>query len=496
MKKLIAFLLASLIISSSLIACGEQAAVKADEPASKDDQSADILTEAESSEPDADQIIRDRYRDTDYGGYEFTVAGYEPGGFFYNKISQSANEIWYEEQTGDIYEDAVYKRNIMTEELLNIKIKPLYISDYESAVKKIVAAGDDTIDVGLGPLAYQMNLAASGYLANLRNLNSVELDQPWFDQAIIKNYSYKGRQLYALTGAGNIFDDYAVPVIFYGRDILTQYGLDDPADLVPDGKWTMETMMTMGETVTSDIDGDGKMTNSDSYGFLDNGGQMIHLMEATGFTMTSVGDDGIPYINCFKPGYVEAAEYIYNRIIQSPSMWTGSNGTAIGILKENRALFYYELLGCINELRDMESSFSLLPCPKLNEQQETYVSAVNSVWCTSFSIPVSSSDPERSGTVLNTLNAFSVNTVNSVLYELLLGAKLVREEKTQVMLDYILNNKKYCWGNGYSWSSSISNLLNNQFSAKSFVMVSKIEAQSEKMQKSLDKFLEKFDELG
>ena len=490
-----AVLLSLILLLPAVSACGEQSGVTPGEAPAQTDTVLDTEAAAESQTPSEEDIIREKYQDTDYGGYEFTLVGYKPGGFFYNKISTSANEIYYEEQTGDIYEDAVYKRNSMTEELLNVKINPMYVDDVQSALKKLVMSGDQSADAGLGPLAYNMTLAASGYLVNLLTIGSLDLGQPWFDQGIIKNYSYKGKQLYAVTGAGNVFDDYAVPVIFYGRDIMTQYGLSDPADIVPDGKWTIDMMMTMGETVTSDIDGDGKMTDADSYGFLDNTGEMIHLMEATGFTMTNVGDDGIPYINCFTPGYVDAAEFIFNRVITNTALWHGSNAIAIGMLKENRALFYYELLGCINELRDMESSFSLLPCPKLNEQQENYVSAVNSVWCTSFAVPVTTPDAERTGAILNALNAFSVNTVNSVLYELLLGAKLVREEKTQEMLDVILGCKKYDWGNGYSWSSGIQNILNSQVSAKTFVMASKIESQAEKIQKSFDKFLADFDEL-
>ena len=493
-RKVSAALLSVTVIIPALSACGEQS----DAPKAAPQQGAETVAadaETEAAVPTEEDIIREIYQDADFGGYEFHLLGYKPGGHFYGKISAAANEMWYEEQTGDIYEDAVYRRNQMTEELLNVKISPVFVDDVQSSLKKLVMSGDQSADAALGPLAYNMDLAASGYLVNLHTISSLDLSQSWFDQGIVKNYSYKGKQLYAVTGAGNIFDDYAVPVVFYGRDILTQYQLSDPADLVTDGKWTIDAMMTMGEAVTADIDGDGKMTDSDSYGYLDNTGEMVHLMEGTGYTMTNVGDDGIPYVNCTKPGYVEAAEFIYNRVIQSPALWHGSNGIAVGIMKENRALFYYELLGCINEFRDMESSFSLLPCPKLNEAQETYVSSINSVWCTSFSVPVTTPDAERTGAVLSALNAFSVGTVNNVLYELLLGAKLVREEKTQEMLSVILSSKKYDWGNGYSWSSGISSLLNSQVSAKSFTMASKLESQSEKIQKSFDKFLAKFDEL-
>ena len=57
------------------------------------------------------------------------ILSMKEGTFWYNLISPAANEVCYAEQSGDIYEDAVYRRNMMTEELLNVKIKPLFLAD-------------------------------------------------------------------------------------------------------------------------------------------------------------------------------------------------------------------------------------------------------------------------------------------------------------------------------------------------------------------------------
>jgi hypothetical protein len=284
-------------------------------------------------------------------------------------------------------------------------------------------------------------------------------------------------------------------VVFYGKQIMRENGLDDPADLVVEGNWTIDAMMTMGEVVTRDLDGNGKMTIADAWGFLDNSGALRHLAEGVGHTITRVDSDGVPYLNCLTPEYLDAVEKIYNRVICSDATMETSNATQVVIMKEERGLFYYELLGCINEFRDMESDFSLLPLPKLDANQEQYVTPVNSVWGTALAVPITVADTARVGTVLNVLSAFSVETVNRTLYELILGSKLIREEMSLVMLDYVWANKTYCWGNGYSWASPIDSVFSAQYSAKSFIMASQLEKQTKVINKSFEKFLGQFDEL-
>ena len=207
--------------------------------------------------------------------------GIQPGAHFYAKINAKANEIWFAEQTGDSYSDAVYTRNLLTEELLDVTITPIWQADRDavgSQIQQAAQAGDDIADMALTSLAVHMTQATAGYLHNLHSLSAVQLWGSWYDQDIVKNYSYKGNKLYCVTGAYNVFDDYGVPVIFYGKEILTKNGLEDPATLVPEGKWTLDVMMEMAETVTADTNGDGAMDAADTWGYLDNTDYYPHLL--------------------------------------------------------------------------------------------------------------------------------------------------------------------------------------------------------------------------
>ncbi len=456
----------------------------------------------EPAETTVSDSIREEYGDVDYSGQSFKLAGYGPGEFFYFVVGNEMNEIWYEGMTGDLYTDAVYQRNSLTEDLLNIRIEPQYTSagrSYDAVSKMIeacVVSGDAGVEAGYGSLAYNITSAGRGNMHNFYLIDNIDLNSPWFDQNIIENYSLHGNKLYALTGAYGIYDDYSVPVVYYNKDILTKNGMDDPAGLVMEGKWTFDAMKTMMETACTDLDGDGEITEEDIYGYIDNADILPHLMEGTGNLQTKIDSEGVPYVNCLTGEYIEVAETVYNSFITNPAVYFA--GSVAALFREGHALFAYELLATINSLRDMETMFSLLPLPKLNEQQENYVNPVNSVWCTAFCVPVTvtGDDLGRVGLIINVLSAFSEDTVTQVLYDQILGMKLIREENTLVMLDYSINYKQYCWANGYyEWNGPIGSYLGGYAANGSFALASTAQKFSKSIQKAIDKFLAQFDDL-
>lgn len=144
----------------------------------------------EPAETTISDAIREKYKDADYGGQSFRLAGYSPGEFFYFVVGSEVNEIWYEGMTGDLYTDAVYQRNSLTEDLLNIRIEPQYTStgvSYDAVSKLIeacVVSGDASVEAGYGSLAYNITSAGRGNMHNFYLIDNIDLNSPWFDQNI------------------------------------------------------------------------------------------------------------------------------------------------------------------------------------------------------------------------------------------------------------------------------------------------------------------------
>ncbi len=484
----VSLLLAALMLCGTFASCGDTSEVQSQ----TDDSSIASVDEtpAVESETTVTDTVAAKYGDHDYMGYGYRILAYSPGTFFYGKISSDANEVYYESETGDSYNDAVYKRNILTEDLLNVKISPVFdVGDISTYVTNSVMSGDDNCDLVLYSLSYNITLGINSKVYNLKSLSGMDLSAPWWDQNIISNFTYKNEVLYTVAGHYNVFDDYAVPVIFCNMNVIGQNSLTNPKELVREGKWTLDNMMSIADAVTNDINGDGKMDKTDAWGFCDNGGALYHLMSGSGALNTHMDENGVPVIACKEESYLNAAEKIYNTVVSSSSIYQGDNGTCCTMMKEDRNVLYYELLGCINEFRDMESDFTLLPLPKYSEEQEAYSSLVNPIWCTSMSIPTSVSDPELSAVVLDVMSGYSTDTVNNTLYELILGSKLIRDEETKEMLDYVLASKVYDWAEGFGWFSKLSSIFSYQTNKKDFVMVSQIEKYYESSQTALDEML-------
>ncbi len=53
----------------------------------------------------------------------------------------------------------------------------------------------------------------------------------------------------------------------FNKDMLRDFELENPYDLVRSDDWTLEKMMSMASVVMSDLDGDGDYDENDRYGY-------------------------------------------------------------------------------------------------------------------------------------------------------------------------------------------------------------------------------------
>jgi len=436
------------------------------------------------------------YGAEDFGGYEFRILSPEPGKHFYHKIGSTANEIYVEEDSGDILESAIYKRNVMTEDLLNISITPIFNGDTyttDEVASKSILAGSDDFDMTLMPLAYSYQLAAEGMMMDLNSVDALDLDNEWWSSAIINSFTINDR-LYAVTGHYNIFDDFASACVFYNEYMIDENQHDDIPALVRAGKWTIDAMMEMAAVVTNDINGDSISDINDCWGFMDNSDAVSHLLEGMDCRLVDTNAQGEHEILLGNEYTLTRVEKIYNKVITSGNALVGiQNKQAIVNFSENRCLFYYELLGAINEMRNMEKDFGIAPVPKYDETQEAYTSVQNNIWCTALSIPVTVSDAEKVGTVMEVLSGYSTETVNTTLYELMLGAKLVRNEEAVEMMDYIFASKQYDLAHGFDWRSSATTIMRNVAKNASFSFASEYASIETSLKQGFDDFMKAFE---
>ena len=77
---------------------------------------------------------------------------------------------------------------------------------------------------------------------NLNTVDTLDLAAPWWDQVTKENYEIGGR-LYMLHGSLQLMYLEGMWVMMFNKQLVTDYGLDNPYELVKSGSWTYEKLM-------------------------------------------------------------------------------------------------------------------------------------------------------------------------------------------------------------------------------------------------------------
>jgi hypothetical protein len=230
----------------------------------------------------------------------------------------------------------------------------------------------------------------------------------------------------------------------------------------------------MAEAAAMDLNGDGVMDFRDDRFGLEFGiqWQTPSLMYASDLISVTLDENGYPAINLLNPRKIDAYEKIFELL------WGGdktfcfigstpetANHPHIGI-DSGRVLFCQYNLFTVENLRATEVDYGILPLPKFNENQQSYMT--NS-WTGMYGLPVSIDEGKfvLIGTVMEAMSALGHTDVIPVYYDILLKEKLVRDEDSREMLDIILGNMVFDLGLNFQAGSSqpgffVTGLLNSR----------------------------------
>ena len=494
MKRRITAILAILAAASVLTACGGSVPVDdvgfgTTAPTETDTQTA--------ADPTMGDMLAQQIGDIDFGGTEFRIVSPAPGKHFYHKTGADENELYYESESGDILQDSVYRRNRSTEELLNIKITPVWsgeTSDVTNLMKKSIMAGDDFADAALNRLDYTINLATEHLLYNFYDVETVNLSNPWWDDAIVSYFTINGNQLYALCGDINYYDDYAVQAIFGNIKLMADLDMEVPYQAVRDGTWTFEKFTQMAKEGVADLNGDSKIVMADDrLGFSNHTWAVLHMIFAFDERLTKTEADGTITVNYGSESLIDAVNQSA-AFVADECVYIDAKYEYTANFKAGRLLFFPDMIGCLSALREMEDDFCVLPMPKGDESQENYTAFVSNGWTTAYSIPTTVADPARSGTVLEAMSAYAADSITPALYDVMLREKLVRDTDSQEMLSYVWGSKAYDLACDLAWAEPLRSVYLSMATSKKADFVSSFEKKLSSIEKALDKFLASFEE--
>ncbi len=155
-------------------------------------------TEAETIDPNDRSQTKDSLPDNlDFNGRTF--------GVFCD--STARNEEFYAglgEETGEVVEDAVYRRNLSVQERLNIVFKSDSYDfgwrDIGGEVQKLVMAGDTAYDVFMGAQAGVTQLVTENVFINAYDIEYLDFSQPWWNNNFMNELSVGTDYRFYLSG--------------------------------------------------------------------------------------------------------------------------------------------------------------------------------------------------------------------------------------------------------------------------------------------------------
>lgn len=444
MKKRIALFLFGAVLLTVFLGCAAS-----DTGESGNTSTAETVAETEIS------YINSLPSEVYYDGYNFNIGWGTP--FDADECAYTLNDA-----AGDIVNEAVYERNRLVEDKLGITITAAKLGDWTNLLKIIQnlnLSGDTSYDSYCASTWFMFQSSINGLLYNLYDISSIDTNHDWWDSETIGMYSLGSNSLYFVSGMINYFDDYATSTMYFNKKLCDDSNLEYPYNAVRKGSWTYETFYGYIANFGSDINGDGKLDENDRYGYMENTAGMSRMLNGFGESVIFIDNEGGITVNDS-----EKVLSIITRVFDQ-LFGTANTSTLIaerklgydkaGLLFPNgQVLFMGDgLVGSINNYRqNMTDDFGVLPFPKYDENQNKYFCMFNTAWGTTYAVPITNSDTERTGYILDVMGYFSEDTINTAVIERNVLTKATRDDESAEMLEIIFRSKFFELG---QWGSTV-----------------------------------------
>lgn len=384
----------------------------------------------------------------DYGGYVFTVLAYN-----YEYMS-AFNDVTSDTVSGEVIEDALFERASRLLEKMNAKPESRQSDDVSAAVRKAVLAGADEFDaLDCSPLT-ATGAVTGGYLLDTAALPYVDLGRPWWNAGAAEELSVGGKRFF-LNGDIDVNDNSATWGLVFNKQLCAEFCPDeDLYTQVLNGVWTLERMNALCEDITADLNGDGVLDKEDRWGFVNSRNFSLALLEGSGEKIVTRGSDGGLVYNNGSDRLLNVMAMIAEGYSDRTKQFVcdlQADGWAAApvIFSEGRALLRTITVKDIKAMRDMEQEFGVIPVPKYEESQDGYCSLYHYTLSYAYSVPVTLTDPERTGAVLEYLCFASADTLRPAYYDVTLSGKYAWDDESAAMLDIIFDNAVYDVGLNY-----------------------------------------------
>ena len=400
----------------------------------------------------------------DLGGEDFTILNAQ-------EIRELYNILDVEEPTGDLLDDAVWKRNNLIEEKYNITIVEEHNNDPNGHLRSTVLAGEDLYNASYTLTNTLGSMILDGMFHDLKDGEGFQFDQPWWDHAVMDGAAIgEDESLYFISSNMNLYAFEGTWCMYFNKRMCNDLQLDTPYALVEEGKWTLDRLYeytSVGANLNGEMDWSWNQEAKSVYGFSSMTDFILQMYTSCEQKVIDI-EGGEPVLRAGTDRFYTVTDKLVRVFGEKGTSHFCDNNRGTGNHYENifaasRAFFIgAEIKGGDGGGRfaDMTDDYGIVPMPKFDEAQEEYISPV-ALWAYFMTVPITHTELDTSSKILDAMSYVSYRDIVPVYYDIVLQVKNIRDEETSDMLDIISSTRTYLTAYAFGWGANLRSDINN-----------------------------------
>ena len=437
------------------VACKDNAPDVGESIADSDVVESDSTEVSESQTENKYEVYDDLGDDIDLGGRKVTIASVDRSWY--------DDEIAVERYTGNVVNDAVFKRNMYVENRLKVKIASVRLgkrgndSTIQYAVindlKKNAQANVHNYDIISAPIYCTIMQTGENLFYDLNEMEAINLQKEYWSQLFNETASVGDAQ-YMASGAISL-SFYRFIFVTYVNNKVLESAADAPdlIKVVNDGKWTLEYQRILANKYYVN-NGSSEKDEQDVFGHVTSGYlnvdpywssceiKILTKNDANYYEYSLDTDKLSSVVDLLIQTFSENGTYSY-RVDGTDETGNGEQADIAKKFASGSALMAtIRLIEAENaHIREMKDKYTILPIPRWSETQEDYYSFVHDSF-TGVAIPTTTTNDNAQvfAKVLEAMASESYRTVTPAYYETALKVRYSGSVESWEMLDMITKN--------------------------------------------------------
>ena len=421
------------------------------------------------------------------------------------------DEVAVPELNSEPVNDAMFNRNIVVGDRLNVNIVSAPIEDPDqfkpiTEIERVVKAGSEDYDLVAAACYVALGSTVKGTFLDLTDLEYLDLSQAYWMQGY-NDVIFYGDSQYSATGMIALSTYRFAFVTMFNKDLFADKNLPYLYEAVENNEWTLDYQASIAEQFYQDLNGNGKQDEDDLYGHVSCPGLNVDAYwSACDVTLVQKDADGIYEWVLDTARLSDVADKILYLLYDCGGTYLYkevANNTEQDEIREmfsngNAAMATIRLVAAEQpDVRNMEQQYGIVPMPKFDANQAEYGTLMHDQF-TVFCIPASAASDKIDliGATMEVMASESERMVKPAYYEIALKRKYMSDPIAWDMLDLtfarVIVDAGIVYGEalGYPHHS-----LRTVIGGKKNTVASKYSKMGSKMDKQLTKIMGKLDKL-